>query len=127
MTDETHRPPPGLGRAGARLWRVMTSTYRFDTAETLILFELCRVARRLDEIRAEIDRGPLSVPGSRGQVIVHPGLAEERQLRDQLARLVRQLDLPAEAADGGNVTTIASRLGGRGAQARWYGRRVEGA
>lgn len=98
----------------------MTEAYEFDAGEFLVLEELCRAEDRAVALRRVLATEGLTAKGSKGQLIVHPAATEERRLRDQAARLLRQLDLPSQGGDSSNVTKIAAhRLGQAGARGRW--------
>ena len=111
--------PRTLGPRGKRLWRDILAEYELTDAELAILLEACRTADLVERLDAAIAGSDLTIPGSRGQVIVHPVAQELRQQRDLLSRLIMRLALPAEDDDG----AAAARLGRAGAAARWYGKR----
>ena len=110
------RPPVGLGTRGRRLWRRVLLAYELGDGELEVLAEAARTADRLDALRAVLATEPPMIEGSRGQMILHPLIPEERQQRDLLARLLARLALPDEA----DPETAAAMLGRRGAQSRWY-------
>ena len=83
-----------------------------DEREEAILDLAARQARDVAAAEADIaDRGYL-VPGSRGQKVVNPSVAEVRQSRLALGKLLGQLDLPESTRD-------AVRSARRAAEARW--------
>jgi hypothetical protein len=83
-----------------------------DEREEAILDLAARQARDVAAAEADIaDRGYL-VPGSRDQEVVNPSVAEVRQGRLALGKLLGQLDLPESTRD-------AVRSARRAAQARW--------
>jgi pyruvate/2-oxoglutarate dehydrogenase complex dihydrolipoamide acyltransferase (E2) component len=115
--------PKGLGEEGRALWSsVVTGLpagWEFDERETAILTLAARQADDLAALQAVIAReGPIAV-GSTGQPVVHPAVAEARQARLAIGRLLGQLGVPDEAGSRG---TAASMRGQRAARARW-GRR----
>jgi hypothetical protein len=70
-----------------------------DEREEAILDLAARQARDVHAAEADIaDRGYL-VPGSRDQKVLNPSLAEARQGRLALGKLLGQLDLPESTSD----------------------------
>lgn len=59
----------------------------------------------------------MTVGGSAGQPRAHPALAELRQARTTLGRLLSQLDLPDE--DGHTLPSPTTAKARRAAQVRW--------
>lgn len=114
------RAPVDLGAAGRRLWRDVTAEFELGPGEIATLKEACRVADELDDLRAGLMGQPLTVPGSAGQMVAHPLLAEVRRHRDILARLVDSLSLPAGDEDAGS--TPAQKRAARAASQRWRDR-----
>ena len=91
-------PPTGLGARGRRLWREMQRRASFEAEEAVVLLAACRVTDTLDRLSAELERdGRLTVTNARGDVSVHPLIAEMRQQSGTLERLLRRLEIPEEA------------------------------
>lgn len=107
--------PDRLGAVGAALRDVMAARFEFTDAERLVLVEVCRTLDVLDALdRAVAARGTY-VLGSKAQDVLNPAIAEARQQRASLVRLVGALNLPAgEGVDA--FTTAAAR---KAARARW--------
>jgi hypothetical protein len=83
-----------------------------DEREDAILDLAARQARDVAAAEADIaDRGYL-VPGSRDQQVLNPSIAEVRQSRLALGKLLGQLDLPESTRD-------AVRSARHAAQTRW--------
>ncbi|MGV0633133.1 hypothetical protein ABQE69_05025 [Mycolicibacillus trivialis] len=101
----TSLAPRGLLGGGKRLWRAVINDYQLDPPERELLAEACRTVDLLAILRAEVEEtGPLL--DASGGVRVHPAVAELRQQRLVLARLVAALGLPkglAEDAEDGGV------------------------
>jgi hypothetical protein len=112
------RPPVVLGSRGRRLWRQIVADFDLSDAERAVLVEACRTADLVDRLASRLGDEDLTVEGSRGQVVINPLVAELRQQRELLGRLLARLALPDDA----DAEDAAVRLGRRGAHARWYGR-----
>jgi hypothetical protein len=113
-------PPGGLQEAGERLWTAILSDvgpgWRLDAREPHLLERACRVEDELRALEAVIDRDGMMSTGSTGQAVVHPALAEARQLRLVQARLLGQIEMCAPA-DG--TRTASSAYAARASRARW--------
>lgn len=115
-TDKAPRSPAGLGPRGRRFWRDSVARYDFTDAELQLLTEACRTLDRLDALDALVAEQGATVKGSMGQTVLHPAIAEARQQRLVLGRLVKQLDLPDEDDTPASPETERARFA---AQARW--------
>jgi len=91
-------PPRDLLDGGRRLWLEVTGDYTLDPPELELLAETCRTVDLLARLRGEVEEAGLMVTRSSGAA-VHPGVAELRQQRLVLARLVAALGLPKGLAD----------------------------
>lgn len=83
-----------------------------DEREEAILDLAGRQARDVARAEADIAERGYLVPGSRGQDVVNPSVAEVRQGRLALGKLLGQLDLPDSTKD-------AVRGARRAAERRW--------
>jgi hypothetical protein len=108
--------PAGLGNRAKRLWDGVSTAYELRVDELVILEEACHEVDLLDRIDARLRLGTLTMRGAFGAVVAHPLLAEVRQHRGVLARLLGQLKLP-EAV--GKPEWTASDKARRAAAARW--------
>lgn len=112
---------PTFGPRGQAFWRSVTADFEADDGETALLIEACRTLDVLDQLAAAVERDGLIVKGSTGQPVTHPAVAEARQQRVVLARLLKALRLdeeeeaPTEAA-GPSVNRERARYA---AQQRW--------
>src|SRR4051812_27365302 len=90
-------PPATLGRDGKALWRAIVEGidegWELDARERELLGRACRCADELVLLEAAVDRDGLTVKGSRGQTVVHPALAECRQLRLVQLRLLGGIEV----------------------------------
>ena len=115
------RAPAGLARRGASFWRRVVAGFDLDVAESELLVEVCRALDECEALHTVVTDQGRTVAGSRGQVVAHPALAELRQTRLMLGRLLAQLELPGP--DGDTLPTPVQARGRRAAQTRWQGRR----
>jgi phage terminase small subunit len=111
---------PGLGNRGRALWRSIVKglpeAWEFDEREGAILAMACRQADDLARLETAIKKGGVMVPGSAGQPVLNPAVAEARQGRLAVNRLLGQLALPDE---GEEPRTAAGERGRRAAESRW--------
>jgi hypothetical protein len=97
----------------------------FEPSETecALLIEACRTVDDIEALQRQIASEPMTTTGSRGQDVVNPLRAELRSQRLLLARLLSQLDVPAEEAEGGKGSKwdglTASSRARKAARVRW--------
>jgi|GEM_PF-3987396 len=106
--------------AGARLRaeieRGLPPGMELDERERAILDLAARQADDLARLEADIAKRGTVVPGSRaGSQVLNPSLAEARQARLALGKLLAQLELPEPAG----ARSEAARRAQRAAEARW--------
>lgn len=111
------RAPVGLGAAGRRLWRAVTSDYELQPWELDSLTLACRQLDDVASLEALLAEQGLVVPGSKGQPRLSAVVSELRQARLAAARLLAEVGLPLD--DEGRPATPAARRAQRAAQARW--------
>ena len=132
MTDETdddgnyvpEPAPVGLGDAGRELWEQVASVYEVDAHERPLLAEACRLADRCAQLEESIEEHGLTVEGSTGQPRLHPAVAEVRQTRVALTRVLGAIAFPNEE---GVPVKAGSRHASKAAVARWKGTAKRGA
>jgi uncharacterized protein with von Willebrand factor type A (vWA) domain len=83
-----------------------------DEREEAILDLAARQARDVERAEADIEERGYLVPGSRGQNVLNPSIAEARQGHLALGKLLGQLDLPESTRDAVKTARAA-------AEARW--------
>jgi phage terminase small subunit len=87
-------PPSGLSAEAVGLWWAVLEDYDLDAHELALLREACRTLSTCDRLAALVDAEGLTAKGSQGQTVAHPAVAEARQQRLTLGRLIAQLRLP---------------------------------
>jgi hypothetical protein len=111
----------GLGKAGRGLWEKVTEQvpdgYELDALEAERLLRACQCADDLERLDAVVAKDGAMQTGSRGQMRVHPALAEARALRSVMQRFLAGIKL-AEPDDEANDTP-GQRQARRAARARW--------
>jgi hypothetical protein len=106
--------PRGLRAPGKRLWRAISGDLLLDERELALLEMAARQADDIAALEAEVRRDGVTATGSMGQPRVSGALAELRQARLAVARLLGQIDLPND-----ETASDASRRGQSAAQKRW--------
>jgi pyruvate/2-oxoglutarate dehydrogenase complex dihydrolipoamide acyltransferase (E2) component len=118
--------PAEFGPAGQELWRQVIShgeeglILRPD--EAAVLATACRTADQITTLEATLARSPaMMIPGSKGQEILHPAIAELRLQRQLLAQLLGRLDVPEHLGDedGEWDNLTASQRARKAARERW--------
>lgn len=104
--------PRGLKPAGRKLWDVSTDECEWAEHELALLEEACRVRDRIVELDAAVVTDGLMIPSSQGSRI-HPAVAEARQQRLALARLLATLQIPSLDDDLPAARGVRGVYGGR--------------
>jgi phage terminase small subunit len=99
VRDTLPQPPDGLSSAAVALWFSVLEDYELEEHERALLAEACRTLTTCDQLAALVDVEGLTTKGSQGQTVTHPAVAEARQQRLALARLIAQLRLPEGEED----------------------------
>lgn len=111
--------PRGLRAEGRALWRDVCAEFELRPDELRLLRHACATADLVTSMQAEIG-ADLTVPGSKGQPVAHPLLDQVHRHRMLLARLLGQLALPDDPADGSRGLIAARSVSARKAAiARW--------
>lgn len=118
MTAERRpKAPTGLDRRGRQFWTKTVKTFTLSDAELELLVEVCRALDQCEALQSAITVDGITVTGSKGQSRVHPAVAELRQVRLAVGRLIAQLALPDDEGDSvPSPTTLRAR---NAAGARW--------
>ena len=114
------RPPAGLAAAGRALWRGLVAEYQFDPVELLVLHAAAAQADSVAALEKLVREHGIVTTGSKGQPRLSAAVAELRQGRLALARLLGDLAIPVDDALGATTSlTQAGRRAQRAARARW--------
>ena len=89
-----NRAPRAQANAGRKLWDAVTSDYELESHELVLLESSARTADLVANLQALIDEEGLVLGGK-----THPGVAEIRQQRLVLARLLVALQMPSGEED----------------------------
>lgn len=111
---EKIKRPNKLRARSRRLWDAVTGTYQLRADELVVLEDACREVDIVDRLERELDGADHVVKGSMGQPVANPLLAELRQHRAVVQRLLASLKLP----DGPGEQGAGSSGGERSASAR---------
>jgi hypothetical protein len=113
-------PPVGLGEAGRGLWvDVVEGDVVLRPDELAVLAEAAATRDVIVALAKATTDAPAMIEGSRGQVVVNPGLQELRQQRQLLASLLRQLGIPDPDDDDDWDGLTASQRARKAAGKRW--------
>jgi len=110
--------PASLGKSGRALWRAILADvpqgFQLDHREIALLERACSCADRIADLDALVKKEGLMVDGSKGQRVLHPGIAEARQQKTTMQRLLQALELGEPAEE-----SVGARQARKAAQARW--------
>lgn len=110
---------PALTR-GQTFVAAVTSDYEPGLDEAELLTEAQRVLDLLDALHGAVAAEGLTTTGSAGQVVLHPAVAEARQARIVLVRILGALGLDvADAEAVAPIPTPAQLRGRKAARTRW--------
>lgn len=121
----TINPPDGLGAAGIELWAAIHADlpegFELTSRESAIAAMAARQADDIENLQAAVVDDGYLVTGSTGQQRVHPAVAELRQARIVVSRLLGALDIPSDedAEQPTRAGTARSQRASHAARARW--------
>ena len=126
-TPTKPRAPAGFGHRGRRLWHAVTDVYELSIAELEVLTLAARGLDRIQTLEDTLKDEPATVEGSNGQPRPHPLAAELRGEVILAAKLLAQLGLPDETAEGSEWDGLsASARARKASRARWDNRGGKG-
>ena len=111
--SETPKPPRGTRAAGRRFWQAVVDAYDLTDGELALLAQVTGTLDVIADLEAAAADQPTVIDGPHGQK-VSPVLAELRQQRLALARLLSALRLPTSPAELDDLTRPQRRSGVRG-------------
>ncbi len=106
----TPRAPSGLRQSGKGLWRAVVDEHAIalDRRALKLLAEACRALDTVRDLERQVRTDGLMVPGSQGQLRLHPAVAEMRQARLAVAHLVRAALFPLATVGGIHPAAFAA-------------------
>jgi hypothetical protein len=112
--------PAGLANAGKALWKAvgegLPDGWELDEREQTILALAARQMDQVASLERLVKKNGLMVKGSTGQPVLNPAIAEARQGRLAIGKLLGQLALPDEE---GKPSTERQARARRAAESRW--------
>lgn len=123
MGKGSPRAPVEFGPSGRALWRSVVAwsidgrELELQPVEIAVLRQACATADVIAKLEAAAADAPAMVPGSKGQAVVNPLVAEIRMQRLALRSLLASVKLP-ELATTWELLTPSQRARGA-ARARW--------
>jgi hypothetical protein len=99
----------------------MATDWSLDARESHLLERACRCEDEMRLLERAVDKQGPTAKGSTGQVVVHPGILEGRQLKLAQLRLLAALELE-DPAERPSRATPASKRARKAAESR-YGRK----
>ncbi len=92
-TESRPQTPRGLDAAGRKLWDSSTDDYEWAKHELAMLEEACRTRDQIVRLDAAVKQYGVMIDSSQG-LRLNPAIAEARQNRGSLARLLYTLGIP---------------------------------
>lgn len=120
------KQPEGLAKAGKALWSAVNDRFELEPHHALALASACRCADMIDRLEALL-ADDLTTTGSTGQPRLSPAVAELRQHRLALSKLLTDLALPAEDTAEVAPQSATSRKASKAASVRWNRERLKDA
>jgi hypothetical protein len=112
------KQPTDLDKSGKALWSAVTDLYDLEPHHAIALASACRASDMLTRLEGLLTDS-LLVMGSMGQVRLSPAVAELRQHRLALSKLLLDLALPAETVTELTRPSAATKQASHAATARW--------
>lgn len=95
MAESDRKPyaPRGLAAAGRKLWDAGTGEFEWAEHELAMLEEACRTRDRIVDLDKAVEQDGVMLQSPQG-LRIHPAIAEGRQQRVAMARLLATLGMP---------------------------------
>ena len=126
MTERAERAKPkaptGLKATGRGLWRRITTVFELEVGELAVLELACRQADDVADLEEQLRTDGLVVEGSAGQPRLNAVVAELRQGRLAVGKLLGQIAL---LDDDGRPATEGAKRARHAADRRWAAQRVK--
>jgi phage terminase small subunit len=106
--EKVVQTPRNLAAGSRKLWDAATDEFDWADHELAVLEQACRTFDRIVQLDRAVSEGGSMLASSQGSR-VHPAVAEARQQRLALTRLLVSLGIPALTEDG-----AANSRGARG-------------
>jgi P27 family predicted phage terminase small subunit len=94
---KTLRVPSHLSKASQNFWKQTVAEYSLEPHHVRLLTSACEAYDRLQQARCILKHEGIMTTDRHGRRVAHPCVAIERDARLAHARLLRELDLDAEA------------------------------
>ena len=111
------KQPTDLDKSGKALWSAVTGLYDLEPHHAIALASACRCSDMVTRLEALLSES-LTVTGSTGQSRLSPAVAELRQHRLALSKLLIDLALPAETIAEVAPSATSSKAS-KAASVRW--------
>lgn len=106
------KTPTGLKAAGKKLWESSIAEFELAQHELAMLEEACRIRDYIRDLDKAVRDDGVMIPSSQGSRL-HPAIAEGRQQRLALARMLATLQIPPLADDDLPAASRVRAPGGR--------------
>lgn len=106
------KAPVGLKTAGKKLWQSSTDEFELAEFELSILEEACRTRDNIRDLDKAVRDDGVMISSSQGSRL-HPAIAEARQQRLTLARMLVTLQIPGLDDDLPAARRVRGASGGR--------------
>jgi hypothetical protein len=114
-TADRYEGLPETWSEGAReTFAQVAESFDLDTSAEATLFHACALESQADHLDAQVLADGRMIPGSSGQLVLHPAISEARLTRVAAVAALRALGIAAGQS-------ASSSAGARLAQKRWHG------
>jgi hypothetical protein len=117
--------PAGLAADGRALWSSIASKYVMRPDELRHLEDACRLVDIMAALRSAADGEPMMIPGSTGQMVLNPLVAEQKTHALAVGTLLARCKLPdLDPSSGAGAEPNQHRAA---AQSKWSAAHGKGA
>jgi hypothetical protein len=93
-TEIKYPAPFGLDESGSALWVSIASEYKMRPDELQHLEDACRLVDIMASLRVAAQGQPMMIPGSTGQMVLNPLIAEQKTHALAVGTLLARCKLP---------------------------------